>query len=196
MSLRRALGVAAASFLLLLLAADAEAAPSPPASNQQPLSADAQAAVPLLDAEDSYTRQTGFIRLEALREPATVPVVRRYLKSRNMDTRAFSIRALAAIDGVNAIPTLLERLKHDRAPRVRVAAILGLETLEDPRVLPALIERLKDRSADVRMAAVDSVSRFDRPDAKGAILKRARRERDRDVQRVLEQAVKRVNGQG
>lgn len=180
----------------VLLAAGAAQAQSPASSDSQPLSAEARAVLPLLDAADSYDRQTGFMQLEALREPATVPVVRRYLDSKSADTRAFSLRALAAIDGVNAVPTLIERLKRDRAPRVRVAAVLGLEVLEDPRVLPALIDRLKDRSAEVRMAAVDSVSRFEQPDAKAAILKRAKRERDRDVRRVLEQAVVRVNGQG
>jgi len=180
----------------VLLAAGAARAQSPAPSDSQPLSAEARAVLPLLDAADSYDRQTGFMQLEALREPATVPVVRRYLDSKSADTRAFSLRALAAIDGVNAVPTLIERLKRDRSPRVRVAAVLGLETLEDPRVLPALIDRLKDRNAEVRMAAVDSVSRFEQPAAKAAILKRAGRERDRDVRRVLEQAVVRVNGQG
>ena len=159
---------------------------------QPSVSPEAQAILPLLDAKDAYVRQKAFLQLEALRDPATAPLVQGYLTSRTSSTRAFSVRALAAIDGVNAIPLLLERLQNDPSARVRVAAVLALEPLEEPRVLPALIGRLRDRKSEVRMAAVDAVSRVNHPDARAAILFRAKRERNRDVQRVLKDAVQRV----
>ena len=159
---------------------------------QPSVSPEAQAILPLLDAKDAYIRQKAFLQLEALRDPATAPLVQGHLKSRTSSTRAFSVRALAAIDGVNAIPLLLERLQNDPSARVRVAAVLALEPLEEPRVLPALIGRLRDRKPEVRMAAIDAVSRINHPDARAAILFRAKRERNRDVQRVLKDAVQRV----
>jgi HEAT repeat protein len=58
--------------------------------------------------------------------------------------------------------------------------------------MPALIEKLRDRNPQVRMAAVDAVSRVDDPRAREAILARWRRERNRDVRRVLEEAVNRL----
>lgn len=151
-------------------------------------------AMHLLNSSDPYDRQLGFLRLEALREPATVPTITPYLDSRDPELRAQSLRALAAIQGPQAVPVLLQRLKSDHHPRVRRAALLGLEPFQtsSPEILPAFIKALRDRHTEVRMAAVDVVSRIDEPQAREAILLRYRRERRRDVRRVLELAIKRV----
>ena len=160
-----------------------------------PLSTEAQALIPQLDSPDDYARRLAFLRLEALREPASADLIRPYLGSRDPETRSFAVRALAAVEGVKAVPYLLEQLTRDKQSRVRVAAILALEPLapEDPQIVPALIDRLRDRKPDVRMAAVDAVSRFDLAEARQAVLLRARRENNRDVQRVLAQAVARIS---
>jgi len=156
----------------------------------------AQAALALLESKDPYERQKGFLQLEALRNPDAGPAVRRYVDDRNSEIRAHSLRAVAAIEGVAAVPLLLEKLRSDRHPRVRRAALLGLEPLwrADPKILPAFIGSLKDRTTDVRMAAVDIVSRIDDPRAREAILARYTRERRRDVRRVLELAMRRLGG--
>lgn len=156
------------------------------------LSPKAQEAAALLDARDSYKRQWAFMRLEALREPASGALVRSYLTHRNPDTRSFAARALAAIEGQAAIPTLLERLRTDRDSRVRIEILLGLEPLNDPTLLPVFIDMMRDRDSQVRITALDIVSRIDRPQAKEAVLTRWARERDRDVQRVLPDALQRV----
>lgn len=159
---------------------------------QDSLSPQAQEAAKLLDAPDLTTRQLGFLQLEALRDPSTSDLIRQHLQSRDADTRAFSARALAAVEHVKAVPTLLEILKSDRHPRVRVAAVLGVEPLPDPAVLPALIQALRDRHALVRMAAADAVSRSSDPSAHEAIRTRWQRERHRDVRRVLKLAMERI----
>ena len=161
-----------------------------------PPSPKALEAMRLLDSSDPYQRQLGFLRLEALREPSTVEAVTRYLESPDREVRAYSLRALAAIEGVAAVPTLLERLRSDRQAQVRRAAILGLEPLQPrhPDILPALIKALRDRSTEVRIAAVDVVSRIKDPKAREAMLLRQKRERRRDVQRVLKLARQRVEG--
>ncbi len=157
------------------------------------ISPEAEELVHQLDANDLYTRQLAFIRLEVLREPGTAPAIRQYTQSRNADTRAFSLRALAAVDRAEAIPILKEHLQTDRVARVRIAALLALEPLNDPSTLPLLIGVLRDRHPHVRMAAIDVLSRIDHPDARKAIHQRWRRERNRDVRRVLEEAVERVD---
>ena len=146
-----------------------------------------------LDAKGAFVRQEAFLHLEALRDPATASVVRQYLTSKNAETRAFAVRAVAAIEGAKAVPTLLARLARER-PTVRLAIVLALEPLQkqDPSVAPALIAELRDRAPDVRMAAVDAVSRIKQPQAREAILTRWKRERNRDVRRVLELAMKRI----
>ena len=160
----------------------ADTAPSP----------EARRLISLLDDQDLYVQQEAFMQLEMLREAATAPAIRAHLDSRSEETRAFSVRALAAVEGVRAVPTLVERLKKERDPQVRVSTLLALEPLQDPAVLPALIDRLRDRQRNVRMAAVDAVSRVKDPLAKAALQKRWVRERDRDVRRVLEKALARA----
>lgn len=151
-------------------------------------------AMQLLDSRDAYQRQTGFLRLEALREPATVETIRTHVDDRDPDMRAYSLRALAAIQGIGAVPQLLQALSAERHPRVRRAALLALEPLQksDSRIVPAFLKALRDRSTDVRMAAVDIVSRIDDPRAREAIRIRYRKERRKDVRRVLEMAMERL----
>lgn len=148
-----------------------------------------------LGSEDAYTRQLAFLRLEALREPATAAAIAAHLKSRDEDMRAYTVRALAAIQGPAAVPTLVQTFKTDRRPRVRRAALLALEPLRetDPEILPLFLQALRDRKPPVRMTAADIVSRIDDPRAKEAVRVRYKRERDRDVRRVLDEAIKRVN---
>ncbi len=151
-------------------------------------------AMQLMASDDPYQCQLGFLRLEALREQATVPTVLSYLSRREPDLRAYSVRALAAIQRAEAVPQLLKVLQTDKQPVVRRAALLALEPFwsTGPDILPAFIKALRDRSTEVRMAAVDIVSRIDHPRAREAILLRARRERRRDVRRVLTLAKKRM----
>jgi len=160
----------------------------------QSASPEAQALLAQLDEQDVYERQKAFVRLEALRDPATIPVLRDSLRHRDADTRAFSVRALAAVAGASSAPALIERLRDDRDPDVRLAVILALEPFhgQDPAIDRALIDAMRDRNSYVRMAAVDVVSRIDQPEAKEALRVRSRRERHRDVRRVLEQAMTRA----
>ena len=164
------------------------------APSQQDLNARAADALRLVNSADPYQRQLGFLRLEALRDPSTVSAIQPYVTSRDPELRASGLRALAAIQGVEAIPLLLNALKTDRQPQVRRAALLGLEPLQqaNPEILPACIQALRDRKPEVRMAAIDIVSRIDDPRAREAILQRKRREHNRDVRRVLAMGLKRL----
>ena len=177
----------AAAVLFTVSAAQIVAAEDAPGSTP---SQKAQEALRFVESKDAYQRQVGFLRLEALREPATVARLRPYVTSKDPELRASSLRALAAIEGAASTPLLLEKLKTDKHPRVRRAAILGLEPFAQsaPDILPALIKALRDRNTQVRMTTVDVVSRIDDPRAREAIAARNKRERRRDVRRVLKQA--------
>ena len=147
-----------------------------------------------LQSPDSFIRQRAFLRLEALRDPSSIDAIRSHLNDKDADTRAFSLRALAAVQGASAIPTLLNALQKDPNPTARRAALFGLEPLQehDPTILPAFIQALKDRKPEVRIVAVDVVSRIDKPQAKQALLERKHREHNHDVRRVLTQALVRA----
>ena len=155
----------------------------------------AKDAIALLESNDPYQRQVGFLRLEALRDPGTVGAIRPALTARDPERRAEAVRALAAIQGAQAVQQLLDILHADQHPHVRRAALLGLEPLArtNPEILPAFIAALKDRKPEVRMTAVDIVSRIDDPQARAAIQARNRRERDRNVRRVLALAMNRLS---
>ncbi|MBI4598067.1 MAG: HEAT repeat domain-containing protein [Candidatus Omnitrophica bacterium] len=170
--------------------------PASPARSAEPsdLSPQAVEALRLIESRDPYQQQLGFLRLEALREPPSTGYIRKYVDDRNPQRRADALRAMAAIAGPAAIPLLLRKLQEERHPRVRRAALLGLEPLQpaDPGVFPAFLKALRDRHPTVRMAAVDVVSRIDDPRAREAIFTRQQRERHGDVRRVLALALKRL----
>jgi len=150
----------------------------------------------LAQSNDPFQQELGFLRLEALREPATVSLIRPYADHRDPDLRAYAVRALAAVQGPEAVPLLLQKLKTDRSARVRGAAILGMEPYQSssPMMLPALLKALRDRSPEVRITAIDVVSRIHDPRAREAILLRNKREHHQDVRRALGVAVPRVLG--
>ena len=179
--------VSLASLLWMPISARGERTPSTPSPR-------ALEAIRLLESPDPYERQLGFLRLEALREPSTVEAIERYVAHPEPEIRAESLRALAAIQGVIAAPRLLQALKTDRQPVVRRAALLGLEPFVKghPDILPAYLAALRDRSTEVRMTAVDIVSRVDDPAAREAIRLRYKRERGRDVRLVLDLAIRRL----
>jgi len=156
----------------------------------------ADEAVRLTESKDLYQRQLGFLRLEALREPGTTALIQKHLESKDPDLRTYALRAFAAIDGPSAVPLLLNALKTDKHPDVRRAALLGLEPLQasSPDILPAFIKALKDKKTEVRMTAVDIVSRIDDPKAKDAIRTRAKREHNGNVRRALTLAMRRLDG--
>ena len=167
-----------------------------PSVSLAPPSPRAVDAMRLLTSGDPYQRQLGFLRLEALREMSTVATIRTYATSRDPQTRAYSLRAVAAVEGAPAIPWLLEAWKRERDPLVRRAVLLGLEPLQrdEPHLLSVFLKALQDRNLEVSMAAVDIVSRIDDPRAREAIRSRWKRERRRDVRRVLALALKRLDG--
>lgn len=152
-------------------------------------------AIRLIESSDPYEQQLGFLRLEALREPSTVDVLQPYVTHPQAQRRAASLRALAAIQGSAAVPLLLQHLKTDRDPAVRRAILLGVEPFakEHPDILPALLKALRDRHTEVRMTAVDIVSRIDDPRARDAIRLRYKQEWRRDVRRVLALAITRLD---
>ncbi len=158
------------------------------------LSPKAVEALELVSSDDHYKQALGFLRLEALREPASVPLILPYASHKDPDLRAESVRALAAIQGIEAVPLLLDRIEHDNNSRVRRAAMLGAEPFIelDPKILPVLIAMLTDHDKTVSMAAVDIVSRSLDPSARAAIQFRYKREGRHDVRRVLDLAMKRM----
>ncbi|HEX9781029.1 MAG TPA: HEAT repeat domain-containing protein [bacterium] len=148
-----------------------------------------EAALVRLGSGDAHEQQKALLQLEALRDASTADEVRARIESRDAGVRAYAVRALAAIEGMGAVPVILERLAGDRDPWVRRAALTALEpwAKTDFRIAETMVSALNDRSPEVRMVAADVVSRLsDAEAARGALEARRRRERHRDVRRVLD----------
>jgi HEAT repeat protein len=167
------------------------------AAAQEPtevISSEARQFLDQIETGDPALRRRAFLQLEALREPATAPIVRHYLADRSAELRGLSVRALAAIEGLKAVPDLIERAQHDRHPYVRLQAMLAIEPFvgQEAAAVPVLINALRDRQPDVRMTAIDLVSRIRTSEARDALKVRWERERHRDVRRVLAAAMQRI----
>ena len=155
---------------------------------EETLSERGAAAATLLESTDRHEQQLGFLRLEALREPAALPVVQRYAEHKDPELRAYGLRATAAIGGAASVPWLLERYNAERHPAVRRAILQALEPYQaaSPDILPTYLRALRARSPEIRMAAVDIISRVDDQRARDGLRERMERERHRDVRRVLD----------
>jgi len=145
-----------------------------------------------LDDEDLFVRQKAFMELEALRDPASMDAIRARLTAPDPNTRAFSARALAAVASRSAVPVLLERWTKERHVYVRSSILIALEPFleQEPSVVTTVLNALRDRKRDIRMAAADIAGHINRPEARAALQVRWKRERDRDVRRVLERIMK------
>src|SRR3989338_2257355 len=130
------------TLLMALLLVGSCVTPRVCADEPGPTDQRAKDAVVMLESNDPYQRQVGFLRLEALRDPSTVGAIRPYLTAKDPERRAEAVRALAAIQGAPAVPQLLDILRTDQHPQVRRAALLGLEPLaraappNPPAVIP------------------------------------------------------------
>ena len=179
------------AFLLFAYCA-AGSAEAPPPPDLDPA---AQDALRLIASSDAYQQELGFLRLEALRDPGTLPAILPYTDNPDAQMRAWSLRAVAAIQGEQAIPMLTQHFKTDRSADVRREILLGLEPYAKTHqeLLELFLGALTDRQPQVRMTAADIVSRIDDPAADKAIRDRRRREHRKDVRRVLDMAIQRIN---
>lgn len=160
------------------------------------VSQQAQQALNRLESEDVFERQVAFLKLESLRERAVLPVLRIYLSHSDESTRAYALRAVAAIEGFESVPMLKAAYETDRHPDVRRAAIMGLEPHyeADNSILDVAIRAMTDSDTSVRMTAVDAVSRMESPQAREALRERLKNESRLDVLRVLKMARERLGG--
>lgn len=185
-------GWSGASIFVLMIAATLTSGVA--ADEPTGLSQAAKEAIGQLDSKDAYTRKIAFMRLEALREPASADAIRPYAENKDEVIRADSLRALAAIQGIEAVPFLLKKWETEKRARVRWSILLALEPLrqQQPALLHTFIDGLDDYSTEVRMAALDIVSRINDDAARTAILTRFKKELHPDARRVLKTAMQRM----
>jgi HEAT repeat protein len=161
-------------------------------SDKQAISKEAQDAIALLDSKDQMQSRLGFMRLEALREPATAETIKKYLSSQDEYVRASALRALSAVEGLKSTEVLSSCLTSDKSEHVRLHAALALEPLKDPKAYDALIKGMEDKSAEVRMASVEAFSRINEPGVIDALFVRQKQETNKEVQKVIDNAIKRI----
>jgi hypothetical protein len=164
---------------------------------QQALSPRAQEAVNLLQYGDRDEQRLALLRLEALREPAVGDIVADYLHYKDEGVRAYAYRTWIALYGQAVLSDLLEAYPREKSVRVRRSILLALEPYRavDARIAELYYAALIDRKTEMRITAVDLVSRIDEPRAHEAIRRRAKKEWRRDVRRVLKLALARIGAE-
>ncbi len=138
----------------------------------------------------------------ALRDPRAIPLLRTWsAPGKDMGTRAACARAIGALadtggeatrkDALDALSALL----RDHELRVRIAAVAGLETIGDSRVLGALDEAaVRDVDDRVRRLARESGARIREATDGGTKVARLREDLDqaRDESRKLKDRLERL----
>lgn len=106
------------------------------------------------------------VKVEAIRtlgeagcEPAVAHLADLLRKGQRDKVTEAAIDALGAISSPEAIPILIEYMKHRRT-RVRVLAINAIAEIKDPQVSEALKTALRDSNPEVRKTAALALGRY------------------------------------
>ena len=117
-----------------------------------------------VDSSDSSLRVQGIGGLGELRIPATLPSLRKFLKTETDPLTSMTIARALAASGDNQGFVYLQAKLNDEEEQARdaVAGLLG--TLDDPRALPLLQKAFQsDPSVMVRTTAAASLAHFKDP---------------------------------
>jgi len=115
----------------------------------------ASALVALVGSKDPGRAQWAIEGLGRARYEPALKAIRGAAANPNGKVRWRMMDAVERIDGAGSIPFFVERLRKDSEPALRRKALacLGRAGVKDQRVLGAFVGALRDRSAEVRMAA-------------------------------------------
>ncbi len=130
------------------------------AAKKERMSPEVKGAVELLQAREDEKKLEGIKRLAELADPTGVEPLVALLKAGQTDkvTEA-AIDALGAISSPQAIPILIEYMKHRRAA-VRILSINAIADIKDEQVIEAIKNALKDSDAKVRQTAALALGRY------------------------------------
>lgn len=163
--------------------------PLPPTER---LKTDTPADLPAILAEmenpDPVKRRAACVALARLRDPASLQAVETATRDPDPAVRTSALEALRGIQGVKALPPLLEALKKDRSPEVRWQAAIEMEALKSPEAVPALIEALKDPAPIVRSGAAEALKGIPDPRAVAPLV-RTLRDTDTTARRAAAEAL-------
>ena len=125
----------------------------------------------LLDDKESNVRACA-VSTRANKSRSRAPALTAKLDDVDWEVRRACISALGSIgpDAAAAVEKVIERLKNDREPLVRLEAAQALGSIgsKAKAAVPTLIEALKDKDADVVLWAAHALGRIG-PDAKAAV---------------------------
>ena len=118
-----------------------------------------------IESEDSYVRWFALRAAQPLDEPALAPHARRALTLGDRYDRSLALDLLARLDPAGSREQLLAALDSDHRS-VRLRAIKGLATLQDPGLAPRFTEIVaKDNDPDLRAFAVRALAKTGSPQA-------------------------------
>ncbi|MBI2501951.1 MAG: HEAT repeat domain-containing protein [Candidatus Latescibacteria bacterium] len=129
---------------------------------------------PLIEAADRGSDSLKYIAAQILGnigDSDAIPFLRRCAQERNVFVRQEAVRALGSMGEAALIPTLVQMLKSDPHPQVRIAAAQGLGNLRDTSVVAPLIEALEDSMPLVRHHVLQVLNRLWNPSVERVVLR-------------------------
>jgi HEAT repeat protein len=109
--------------------------------------------------DDPRIRQYLTLVMGKIGDRRVTPVLIEALKEPLVETRIYSLAALAELKDPRSVPAIIEATK-DEEKDVRKTALFTLGVIGDRRAIPVLVEAIEDPTADVRFNAALSLSRF------------------------------------
>lgn len=151
-------------------------------------------AVPHLRAQLARSRgrrrRNAAVALSIFEDAAAVPILRRGLSSEDNWIRWESASCLAGYQDPGVARDVLSLYRKERDPSIRREMIRAAAGVENPSLFRFFKRRLADPNADIRLAAVDALTRTaDSRRARRALSARRRIERTRDVALALREAL-------
>lgn len=127
---------------------------------------------PMLEDRDARVRLRAAMALAKLGDKSGLPLARENRRHRRAEVRAEALAALAASGDPEVVPQLKEGLE-DSSPKVRYWALIGLRDLAGAEALALGLKHLSDRSAEVKMAAMEVLGSAGKgnPEAEAAAIK-------------------------
>jgi len=142
-----------------------------------------------LQDEEKEVQDAAAAALSAIRHPASIEPLAKFLQGRPDSAAAEAVGAFGAQAGKALLPLLEQEDKNVRRWAVHALGLAGDESAVGP-----LIRCLKDRRADVRKEAADALGRIGTPEAVQALLG-ALDSRDAETRRATARALARVPGE-
>jgi len=127
-----------------------------------------------LEDDRAPVRAAAAHALGRIEHPTRTDALVRALNDADPWVRYVTVKSLAAVGATSALPAVVDRLQHDPAPHVRLAAVEVVGRLTPPNALAILEPLIGSANEDIARAAIGALGHVDQPEALAVLEREAR----------------------